>query len=391
MFVTDQTAADLPLASHRVATAGTLASMSRRELARVVSQHGGQLVAAADEATLVIVGEDADEPPAATGELLHEADFFARIGLVERPAGVQRLYTPAMLADLLRVPLPAVRRWQRRGYLHPQLLVGRLAYFDLTEVQVARKLASLLAEGCSLSRIDRCVADLEAAVPEVDRPLVELSLVVQEGRLLIRQDEDLSEPGGQRLFDFDVAIDEEEDSSVEAGAVVPFPLAATVGVETDETFSADEARMIAHEAYEQGDLTAAIEACRAVLLSGEGSAEDQFLLADLLYRSGDLVAARERYYTAVEQDESYLEARVNLGCVLVELKEHSLAIAAFTGALSQQPYLADAHFHLAKLLDELGREAEAIEHWQAFTEVAPEGVWLDQAWRRLEQLPVDEG
>ena len=70
-------------------------------------------------------------------------------------------------------------------------------------------------------------------------------------------------------------------------------------------------------------------------------------------------ASRERYYAAIELDENYVEARANLGCVLAELGERELAVAAFEGALTLHADYADAHFHLARTLDELKRGDEA--------------------------------
>ena len=95
----------------------------------------------------------------------------------------------------------------------------------------------------------------------------------------------------------------------------------------------DELRSLALDFEANGELGRAIEVYRAILLSGDQTAEDHFCLADLLYRSGDLAAARERYYAAIELDDDYVEARANLGCVLAEQGEMSLAEAAFRGAL----------------------------------------------------------
>jgi len=66
---------------------------------------------------------------------------------------------------------------------------------------------------------------------------------------------------------------------------------------------------------------------------------------------GDLSAARERYYAAIELDEEYVEARANLGSVLVENGELELAVAAFQGALAFHPDYADVHYHLANTLE----------------------------------------
>ena len=67
---------------------------------------------------------------------------------------------------------------------------------------------------------------------------------------------------------------------------------------------------------------------------------------------------------AIELDEDYVEARSNLGCVLAELGDLELAVAAFEGALALHPDYADAHFHLGRTLDELARHDEAIPHWR---------------------------
>jgi tetratricopeptide (TPR) repeat protein len=87
---------------------------------------------------------------------------------------------------------------------------------------------------------------------------------------------------------------------------------------------------------------------------------------------------------ALELDEDYVEARANLGCVLLDLDERDLAIAAFEGTLrSYEPY-ADVHYHLARTLDAVGRSEEAGDHWRRFRELAPDSPWADEAHERLE-------
>jgi tetratricopeptide (TPR) repeat protein len=85
----------------------------------------------------------------------------------------------------------------------------------------------------------------------------------------------------------------------------------------------------------------------------------------------------------VELDEDYVEARANLGCVLAETGRPDLAVAAFEGALRFHPDYADVHYHLARVLDELDRPFEAVEHWRAFSELAPDSPWADEAHQRL--------
>jgi tetratricopeptide (TPR) repeat protein len=70
--------------------------------------------------------------------------------------------------------------------------------------------------------------------------------------------------------------------------------------------------------------------------------------------------------------------------VLLELGEKALAIAAFQGALRSYEEYADAHYHLARTLDELGQGDEAAEHWARFAELAPDSPWADEARQRLQ-------
>lgn len=383
---------------------GKLSSMPRRDVERVIREHGGQLVDRDKQpADLVVVGDEATDltriaadPQAINeatraaldrgdAELLRESELWARLGLIDSGQGVERLYTPAMLAELVRVPIAAIRHWSRRGALRPAREIRRLPYFDFQEVGVARKLAQLVAAGCSLGVITRKLDELARSLPETERPLADPAVVVDGRCLRVRRDEKMAEPSGQLLIDFD---DAQPHVAGESGPVA-ISLASgafrrvTGGAADMEQCEADDLRSLAADLEQSGHRDQAIEAVRAILVSGEFSADDQFALAELLYRAGDLSAARERYYMAIECDEDFVEARSNLGCVLAEQGDLELGEAAFLGALKYHPNYADAHYHLARLLDRKGQSGAALRHWQRFTELAPASPWADEARERV--------
>jgi tetratricopeptide (TPR) repeat protein len=404
----------------RIAFFGRLTGMPRREAALLVRQAGGEVVDRAGQPTVVVVGDEYanwesavnfDEATRrhltaaqAASEVvcLGESQFWQELGLVG-DCEVRRLYTPAMLAELLEVPAAAIRRWEARGVLCPVRRVRRLSYFDFREVAVAQRLADLNRAGCSIREIDRLLNRLEALFPEVTRPLAELPLVVEGRQLLLRRGDELTEPGGQLLFDFE-APDETVPRSIPVGperlaegveqalsladrppgdASAEAPLGAA---EADAMTLGNLAERLEREAVEweqEGDFARAAEAYRALLMSNGPTAEIQFALADVLYRGGDLPAARERYYCALEIDEEFVEARANLGCVLAETHELELAAATFQGALAFHSDFADVHFHLANVLDQLGREEEAAMHFRTFLAQAPESPWAEAARNRL--------
>jgi len=392
------------LAERRVALVGKLAGMPRREAEQLLRDHGASIATVIDADTeLVVVGDESqdrsefrdvssafdDATRAAWQEgrlqVVRESELWARLGLVDSGQDVQRLYTPVMLAELVRVPAGAVRHWHRKGHLTAERHVGRLAYFNFEQARAAKRLAELLAAGCSLAQIDRKLDELARNRPESSQPLADAAVVVVGRRLYVRRGEQLTEPSGQLLIDFD-APQVADSAAAESVATIPISTGdrTTLGAVPD--FGTDDLRSLADEFDENGEPERAIEVYRSILMSGDFTAEDHFSLAELLYRSGEFAAARERYYVAIELDEHYVEARANLGCLLAEQGEDVLAEAAFRGALEYHPSFADAHFHLARLLDATNRSQDATYHWQRFLDLAPASPWADEA---LDRTSID--
>ncbi|MGD9723273.1 MAG: MerR family transcriptional regulator [Pirellulales bacterium] len=397
---TSETSAGQLLSGQRVALVGKFAGMSKRDVQQLVRRHGGAVVDRPDpSATLVVVGEN--ELPLGEGsddtldpalrecvdqgtlEVISETQLWQRLGLVEHEQHLHRLYTPAMLAELLGVNVSVIRSWQRKGWIVPAREVRRLAYFDFPEVATARRLNELLAAGMSPAEIEKKLAALARYLPGVERPLAQLSIIVQGKQLLVRQGDELVEPGGQLHFDFGAAAEVDPNGAPPSVALDTDVLAFADAADQPLATSPAGMVQVAGQLEDEGHLEAAAEMYRAAMAAGGPSAENCFLLAELLYQMHDLTAARERYYAAIELDEDYVEARANLGCVLAELGEHDLAIAAFQGALLYHDDYADVHYHLGRVLDDVGRGDEAEAHWRAFLQLAPTSPWADEARDRL--------
>lgn len=390
--------ASQPLAGRRVAFLGELGSVTIKE-AREIARSAGATPVDVDDPALDLLVVGAGVSPIAVDRLVErtparlagrevevtsEAQLWARLGFDDDHSHVHRLYTPSMIADLVGVPVGTLRGWHRRGFLVATKLVQKLAYFDFQEVAAARLLARLSAAGASIKEIRQKLAQLGRRTPEGVRPLSELSVVVEGREILIRQGADLLEPGGQMRMDFEAVESESPparilDLSQHRLERLAEPQRGNVAA------TADELTSIAAQLEESGQLEPAIEAYRSFLVGYGATAEVCFLLAELLYRIGDLPAARERYYMAIELNEQYVEARANLGCVLVELGDLELAAAAFRGALRFHADYPDVHFHLARLLDRIEQRPQAEHHWRTFLHLSPESPWADEARARLER------
>lgn len=390
-----------PLSGKRVAFVGKLGGVTRREAVQLVRQLGAVAVDSPEAGVdLVVIG--AEESPLAEAELLgdtvraqaargeteviHETDFWQRLGMVEAEQSIRRLHTPAMLAHLLGVSVRVIRRWHRRGLIIPVRTVHKLPYFDFTEVATARRLAELVAAGASSEAIERRLEQLAAVLPDVERPLAQLSVLIEGKQILLRQGEGLIEPGGQLRIDFD-AIEAEASARAEPRAeVLSMPARDSTAFPMEQEPAADEDPLLQHAyaAEDEGDLETAVHYYHAILGRDGARADMCFQLAELLYRIGQVDAARERYYMAIELDESFVEARASLGSVLAESGQKELALAAFEGALVLHDEYPDVHYNLARTLDEVGRSDEAEHHWRRFLQLSPDSPWADEARERLE-------
>jgi len=301
-----------------------------------------------------------------------------------------RLYTSSLMASVLDVPPAAVRHWVRGGLLEPVRRSGSLEWFDFEQLVAGRQLSRLLRAGLSLRQID---AQLAALAPGGATAAVRVAerIVTDGRRLSIRDGERLLGPGGQLQFSFYTT-----PLVPEPPAAIAVGIAAGAGAVAGEdgppagiappTVHDDVAEILdlADDLEAAGEFVEAAEALRAVLQAAGPSAHVNFMLAELLYRAGDLTAARERYYAAIELDADHLRARASLGCVLAELGEHDLALAALEGVLRQEPAYADAHWHLAGVLRDTGRPDEARHHLAVYLSLAPESPWaaLAAEWLR---------
>ncbi|PQO44902.1 tetratricopeptide repeat protein [Blastopirellula marina] len=378
------------LSGKRIAIVGKLAGMTRREVFAALREADAQPSEKIDQRVDVIVfgendlsglGEQGIDPElqekAAAGELqfISETTLWQWLGLIEPHQKLHRLYTPAMLSDLLGVPKLIIRRWHRRGLIIPARQVRSLPYFDYAEVASAKQLAAMLASGMTAERIEKQLKELSEYYPDVQRPLTQLSVIIHGRDILLRQGEGLVEPGGQMRFDF-----EREDDPLDSFQVVD------PSDDEPESSEAWEDRAADYEDDEQ--LDEAIRCLRSALAIGGASADRSFRLAELLYRNGQHGAAIERYYVAIELEPEMIEARANLGCVLAETGQLVEAVSALRAAIEVYEDYCDAHYHLARILDELGREREATEHWEKCLALNPDSPWADEAYARLS--PTEE-
>lgn len=301
----------------------------------------------------------------------------------------RQLYSPAMLAELVAVSVRTVRRWQRAGFIQPVTETMQLPQFDFSGLSTARQLAEWMKQGATVPSIQEQLDALRARIGHV-AAIEDLPITADGKCLVLRCGDQFYEASGQLRFGFEPPTDQDADRPATL-RLQRARIHDQVDTPRDPEHMAVEAMIDqAIAAEDDEDIEGAIRWYRCALSAHGPNADISFQIAELLYRVGDTNGARERYFMALEIDPELVEARANLGCVLVEGNQLDLAIAAFEGALAQFPDYSDAHFHLARALDDYGESGRAAVHWQRFLELAPASPWADEARERLsEHVPLE--
>lgn len=393
-----------PLLGKRIFFFGKLAGATRRRAALLVREQGGAVSQSLHpKVNLVVIGEaealngdfslwserldEATREAFENGtlETLSESAFWDILSQDQSGEKTDSYFTATMLAELLELPIATIRLWERRELIVPVKMVRNLAYYDFQEVLTAKTIRDLLQEGLGPKTLEKRLRSIERIFPDIERPLAQLSVILEGKDVLLRKGEELIDQQGQRRIDFDALESEQPDahevlrehvteSDSERKSLLSC-LDQAIPMSGPDVSGLCELAL-ALEA--EGDLKNALAAFRAALVAEGPDAEICFQVAELLYRLGDLSAARERYYMVLEIEEEHLEARANLGCVLAELGEWELAVGAFEGTLRSHPAYADVHYHLGMLYWNHGFREKAKEHFDVFTTLHPENPWVDR-------------
>jgi len=374
-----------------VCVTGRLWTMDHREARQKLRAAGGRWTALPGRATRYVVVGDAAPPLGADGRvpraltvagqlrragadlhLLRETEFLTLLGMEDRRADLERLYTLDQLSRILAVPAQDVRRWMRVGLVHPVKQLAGGPMFSFPQVAAVRDLWRLVQAGISPQILRRNLQRIRSWLPEGELALGQLEVIARNRVALRLSDGRLVEPSGQLHLAFG-------DGETPVGQTATSP-GRTL---QRDWFSAGVA------AEEKGDLAAAIHAYRQASLSGGPQPETAFNLGNCYYAQDCLEDAVASYGQAVHFSSDYVEAWNNLGNALCDLHRTDEAVQAYRRAIATAPDYADAHYNLAETLAAVGDLAGARRHWRAYLEHDPSSSWARRVRQRLRELGED--
>jgi tetratricopeptide (TPR) repeat protein len=276
-------------------------------------------------------------------------------------------YDSKDLERLFGLPPSAVRALARAGNINPVRRAGRLHY-SFHDLVVLRTASALRAAKISSQRINKTLHELRSALP-ADSALNKLSLTALGNRIAIREGQTLRESdSGQYALALEIVqekgrlhiIARQETASAEGAA----PGASTPAPSTDELYA--DALML-----EERDPQGARSAYEAILKADPNHLEARINLGRLLHLDGRLAEA-EQIYRFGGQAEPFLV--FNLAVLLEDLGREPEAIVAYREALALDPQFADAHFNLARLYERAKEPKASLRHLLAYRRMMDQGA-----------------
>jgi tetratricopeptide (TPR) repeat protein len=274
------------------------------------------------------------------------------------PDDEMHAYDTKDLERLFGLPASAVRALSRAGNINPVRRGGKLHY-SFHDLVVLRTASALRAAKISSQKINKTLQELRSALP-ADSALNQLSLTALGNQIAIREGQTLRESeSGQYALALEIV---EEKGRLHV--ITRQDAAAAPGTSAEVHFAKGLA-------LEETDPPAARSAYEATLKADPNHLEARINLGRLLHLDGRLAEA-EQVYRFGGQAEPFLV--FNLAVLLEDLGREPEAIVAYREALALDPQFADAHFNLARLYERARDPKSSLRHLLAYRRMMDQGA-----------------
>jgi len=260
-------------------------------------------------------------------------------------------YSLADLKRLFGLPPALIRKLSEAGFITPPSLAGKkggngaYTFQDLTVLRVA---GALKASKMSTPKIVAALEQIRGAIPTGRLPAIALAASGKD--VAVRDGAREWEASGQYALPLAIRPAARPVAELRPSAKVP-------------------AAEIAREHFQRGNLLedSDVDAARAAYLAALSVQEDhleaRINLGRLLHLDGKLKEA-EQLYRQARTSSAILS--FNLATLLEDLGREDEAVTAYRDALVQDPLLCDAHFNLSRLHEKANRPREALRHLLAY-------------------------
>lgn len=244
---------------------------------------------------------------------------------------------------LLRLPRSTIRALIEAGFVSPARGPRNAWRFSFQDLIVLRTAQALVGANVPRKRITRSIRELRRHLPAA-MPLSGLSICAVADRVVVKEGAARWQAeSGQYLLAF------EGDPSGGSLKVIERPVQAQEWL--------DRAMDL-----ESTDIEAALRAYERAVEADPKLLDARINMGSLLHEAGRLAQAERVYRDALQICDSDPLLLFNLGVLLGDMDRKLEAMQAYESALRGDPRLADCHYNLALLCEELKKPKEAIRH-----------------------------
>lgn len=298
------------------------------------------------------------------------------------------VYGTRDLQRLLGIGPSAVRSFIRAGHVKPRKGARGQLQFSFQDLIILRTARTLSGANVPTRRLNRCLKQLREALP-ANMPLSGLSITAIGDQVAVREGrQHWDTQSRQYLLALEVSVEAGEVQLIARDATTSNTTArdtaardtagsgkavsgkaggdtAGGGKAVSDTAEGGDGMSHYDTAYdlESDNPEAAIAAYRRCLAANEGHLEARANCGRLLHLAGRLVDAEKIYREAPEPDATVL---FNLAVLLEDSGREDEAMQVYRRALELDPELADAHFNLARLHERAGNRRESFRHLLAY-------------------------
>jgi tetratricopeptide (TPR) repeat protein len=257
---------------------------------------------------------------------------------------------------LLRLPRSTIRALIAAGFVAPERGPRNSWRFSFQDLIVLRTARTLVAADVPHRRITRALKELRRRLPD-EMPLSGLSISAIGEHVVVREGGSRWQAeSGQYLLAF------EGDPAGGAMNVIE-PAAARATPDAEHWF--DRAAEL-----ERNDRNAALHAYRQAIAADPARLDARINLGRLLHETGRHAEAERVYMDALKDCGADALLLFNFGVLLGDMQRIPQAVKAYQAALRVDPGMADCHYNLALLCEEVGLPKDAIRHMAQYRKLA---------------------
>ncbi len=293
-----------------------------------------------------------------------------------RPAALEQRYTRSEVGRIAGITRRQLDYWTRLRLLEPRPRWGE-RFYSFADLAAIQAIQQLNARGVPARRLRRTLDALGELLRASPVRLTSLRLGARGGQVVVRPPGVNSPPLEPLTGQFNF----------------PFATGELTGqVQEIASHTAEEWFELGMACDTSPDtLREAVNAYRRAIQLAPDWVEAHINLGTALFQLRQMTDARDSYEQAERLQPNHGLVQFNLGCVFEQLGDLDAAMTHLQRAVYLSPHLADAHLNLALVLEKRGKTEAARLHLSKYLQYDPRGPWAEYARRVVQARELEAG